>query len=261
MKLVSKLKIEGRIRFDTAFHIGSGEGGGGGSDMGVLLDYTGGPILPGSSLKGVFRSTAESIAEHFRLKTCFLDRTQDWCSGANEKLARKKLEELSRANAEGIDRILSESLCDTCLLFGSLLANGKLRFSDANVLTWAGALEIRDGVGIDRDSGTSVHGVKYDYEVVPAGAAFAFSLVAENLTARERALVYAVIKEWERGFRLGGMTSRGFGSATLHEVVTREVDFTDPKQRVDYLVGGNMPEVASETMQQSIGEALGVDNA
>ena len=63
MNLGKKIRIEAVVQFVTAFHIGSGRPGETTSDMGVLLDPAGKPILPGSSLKGVFRSTAEKRSE------------------------------------------------------------------------------------------------------------------------------------------------------------------------------------------------------
>lgn len=256
MKLDKRLEIKGRIRFETAFHIGSGSGGAGASDMGVLLDHGGQPVLPGSSLKGVFRSTAEALAEHLGASTCFLDKLQKICAGGNEDLAKDRLEKLSRASAAEIDQILSSSLCDTCRLFGSVLSKGKIRFSDAPVLEWAGALEIRDGVGIDRDSGTAVPRVKYDYEAVPAGASFAFTMTAENLTEREQALVFVVLGEWQRRFHLGGMTSRGFGAARLVDVELSAVDFSEPDQRLAYLLDGTTKTLDAAEVRHAVELAL-----
>ncbi len=261
MKLESRIRIVGTIEFNTPFHLGSGEEGAAAADLGVRLDVNGAPVLPGSSLKGVFRSTAESLAEHLGMKTCFLDRQQGWCAGSSEELSKRQLERLETADGPTVDRILAENVCDVCRLFGSLLARGRLRFQDAMVESWAGVLEIRDGVGIDRDAGTAVVGVKYNYEVVPAGATFKFLLDAENLAPRERALVAVVVREWERGVRLGGMTSRGMGAAHLKNVDIRQVDLSDRSQRFEYLLHGTMPSLTADQIEAEIRNGLEVANA
>lgn len=238
MKLNKRLMVTGTLRFDTAFHLGSGDEGEGATDMGVLLDYKGEPCLPGSSLKGAFRSAAESLAEHLGMSTCFLEKSHSWCAGGNEKLSKERLKELEKAQSRDVNQILDEALCDTCKLFGSSLARGFVRFRDAQLLSWAEVLEKRDGVGIDRDSGTAVDRVKYNFLVVPQGASFEFHLEAENLNAAQEGLILAVVLQWQRGVSLGGMTSRGLGHAILESVEVREVDLTDSTQRLAYLLDG-----------------------
>ncbi|MBI5526472.1 MAG: CRISPR-associated RAMP protein [Deltaproteobacteria bacterium] len=250
MKLASRFRITASIRFTTAFHLGSGSEGSDFADMGVLTDHTGAPALPGSSLKGVFRANAESLAGHLGMWTCFLEKRHEKCAGASQDLARARLKDLDKAaNGIEVEGILSNSLCDVCRLFGSQLARGKLRFHDARIKSWAGALELRDGVGIDRDSGTAVDGVKYDFEVVPAGAVFDFTLDGENLNSIEFALVAATLLEWERGVSLGGMTSRGLGKAILEDLGVRRVDLENPAARLRYLVDGNMQDVPKDDLR------------
>ena len=79
LKLASRLSIRGTIRFETAWRIGSGREGPSMSDLGVLLDPEGQPILRGSSLKGKLRSTCEALAPALGpapnqgLSACLLD--------------------------------------------------------------------------------------------------------------------------------------------------------------------------------------------
>jgi CRISPR-associated RAMP protein (TIGR02581 family) len=260
MRLDRRLKVTGMIEFRTAFHLGSGGEGAGASDLGVLTDHEGTPLLPGSSLKGVFRSTAESLAEHLGMRACFLEREHPWCAGGSIELGRKKLKQLETARGAEVDAILAE-LCDVCRLFGSSLARGKLSFHDAVAESWAQVLEVRDGVGIDRDSGTAVDKVKYDYEVVPAGARFRFTMGGENLTDGEFALVAVVVREWARGVQLGGMTSRGLGAAVLEDVRFETVELADPSQRLEYLLNGTMRALEPERLETLIRQTIEVGNA
>ena len=69
LRLKRKLNIQACILFETAWRIGSGQEGPT-SDLGVLLDSVGQPILPGSSIKGKLRSTCEALAPALSRKAC-----------------------------------------------------------------------------------------------------------------------------------------------------------------------------------------------
>ena len=49
--------------------------------------------------------------------------------------------------------------------------------------------ELRDGVAIDRDSEKAIDGLKYDFEVVPASAAFDLEITLENATPQDLQLI------------------------------------------------------------------------
>ena len=239
--LFNRVKISGTIEFLTAFHLGTGKEGESMTDLGVLVDIDGTPLIPGSSLKGAFRSTAERIAHLINLESCFLNPAGS-CPGGNQEAGKKANERLEKAKSdEDIDEILSE-LCDTCLLFGSTLARGKVYFRDALCEDWAQIIEVRDGVAIDRDSGTAAHRAKYDFEIIPRGATFQFELYAENLSPEEELLLKLTALEWSREVRLGGKTSSGLGLGKMNSLKYKRVDLTDPAQCVDYLCSGEMKE-------------------
>lgn len=66
-------------------------------------------------------------------------------------------------------RFIEHNLCDTCKLFGSTAFAAKVRVSDLRLRGgWVEMTEIRDGVGIDRDTETAKAKIKFDLEVVPA---------------------------------------------------------------------------------------------
>ena len=72
-RLDGRIEVSGTIRFKSAFHLGTGEGGRAGTDKGALVGADGTPLLPGSSVKGVFRSTAERLAHLLGLTACLLE--------------------------------------------------------------------------------------------------------------------------------------------------------------------------------------------
>jgi CRISPR-associated protein Csm3 len=114
-------------------------------------------------------------------------------------------------------RFIEHKLCDTCKLFGSTSFAAKVRISDQRVCEpWVELMEIRDGVGIDRDTETARPKVKFDLEVVPAQTEFQFCFDAENLTVRDLGLLCIGIQEFRMGLvPLGGRSTRGLGACQL----------------------------------------------
>ncbi len=235
-----KVKITGRLVFDTAFHIGSGREGELATDMGVLLEPDGRPILPGSTLKGNFRSFAERLSGYLGLTACLLDCSLSGvkCVGdesyRNSKGVYDKFKEIKEERKK-LDW-LENNTCDVCKLFGSPLQASRIFFSDGELLDWGRGLQVRDGVCIDRDTETARHGAKYDFEVVPKGAEFKISIEIENPEDHELALVGAALAEWENGFRLGGFTSRGLGKVSLTSKKVEETDYSNSEQLKNYLL-------------------------
>ncbi len=243
-QLRSKLLIQATLVFDTAWRIGSGREGQTLSDLGVLLDPTGLPLLPGSSLKGRLRSTCEQLASILGMTACMLDSdaTGVECVSDVDQYKRLRAEYAKTlpggAASTGTDQRLTwidEHTCDVCKLFGSPVRRGRLRVADGQLLSWPGVIEVRDGVVVDRDSRTAVEGLKYDYETVPAGTQFRLWIELENASDRELALVGAALFEWAGGSSLGGFTSRGLGRFHLENITISGVDFSNPQERIKYL--------------------------
>lgn len=241
-----KIRIEGTLAFETAFHIGSGKEGEMATNMGVLIDQNGRPILPGSTLKGNFRSLAERLSGYLGLSACLLDNglSGDGCfTGLSNQERNPKYEVFKALKTEDAKlKWLHNNTCDICQFFGSPLHSSRIFFSDGELINWSNALQIRDGVCIDRDSETARPGEKYDFEVVPAGAAFRITIELENPLDKELALVGAVLTEWEAGFRIGGFTSRGLGRVRLEDKTVRQMDYKDPDQLKQYLLKREMQE-------------------
>lgn len=232
-----KVRISGRLVFETAFHIGSGKEGDFATDMGVLKDRQNRPILPGSSIKGCFRATAERLADHLGFSACMLDAGLSGkdCVG-DQTYFREVNDQFKEIRSEqGKLDWLGKHTCDVCRLFGSPLHASRIFFSDGRLINWQGSFQVRDGVAIDRDSGTARDGLKYDFEVASKDTTFEMVIDMENPEDREFALVAAVIAEWQSGFRLGGFTSRGLGRVVLTDVKVESVDYGDPKQLKEYL--------------------------
>ena len=237
-----KVKITGKLTFHTAFHIGSGKEGELSTHMGILLDPDGKPILPGSTLKGNFRSFAERLAPYLKMTACLLDTTLSAVDCVSDEVYRKTNQDAFKRLSSERDKLnwLDVRTCDVCKLFGSPMMASRIFFSDGILVDGGDAIGIRDGVCIDRDTETARPKAKFDYEVVPAGAVFQTTIEIENPEDDELALIAAVVGEWENGFRLGGFSSRGLGRVTFTDKKIESVDYTKPAQLIGYLVGNKM---------------------
>jgi CRISPR-associated RAMP protein (TIGR02581 family) len=244
LKLRRRVQVTAQLVFDTGWRIGTGKEGITSSDLGVLLDLAGRPLLPGSSLKGKLRSTCEALAEHLGLWACFLNassferRDDHNCVGDVNHYSRLKAEHRAALEGGAKEQLewIRRNTCDVCKLFGSPVRAARLRCADGILLTAeAAAVQVRDGVVLDRDSHNAVNGLKYDYEVLPAGTAFEVRFDLDNPTDADEALFGAALFEWAAGSSLGGFTSRGLGRFHLEEIKLRRADLENAEQRRRYL--------------------------
>lgn len=240
--MTRRVEFTGQLRMTSALHVGGGIGTSSFTDAGVLRHPNGQPFIPGSSMKGVLRSHVERIAQSSGLEECGVSScllypddpsatTAPECPSPGWIDAGK---DATTATEEDFGR-----LCHTCTLFGSPILAGKVRIPDLEILpeTYEGEVEIRDGVGIDRDRGRPVDGIKFDYEVVPADSVFEFSLALDSPDDTELALAAIAIREMQRGHvSVGAKTTRGLGSCVLQNLQVRTADFSSVQGMTDYLL-------------------------
>lgn len=234
LKPTRHVRFTGRLRLTSALHIGSGSETAGGVDAGVVRRSDGQPYIPGSSLKGVLRSHLERLAQADGLEavsSCglyepFGDRqcpTPTWIEEGKDS-----------TRAEEAD---FEKLCYTCTLFGSPILAGKVRLPDldlkaheADPTTFVQQTEVRNGVGINRDSGQAQPGVLYDFEVVPPDTVFGFDLMVDSPDKNELGLLCAGLQDLCHGrLPIGGKTTRGLGHCVLEQLTVTDHDFSTPE--------------------------------
>jgi CRISPR/Cas system CSM-associated protein Csm3 (group 7 of RAMP superfamily) len=140
--------------------------------------------------------------------------------------------------------LLDVLLCDTCKTLGSVHLVSAAFFHDLPVDgEWHDMFQIRDGVGIDRDSERAKEQIKFDYEVAPPQTAFKFELTLENPSERDLGLIAIGLQEFVQGMvPIGGIRSRGLGRCHLEGLKVAWVDFTDEQARKKYLVSSEMTE-------------------
>lgn len=216
--------ISGRLKTLSGLHIGSGAFSET-TDAPINRNIDGEIVIPGTALAGSLRALATRLAPHIVGKRCI-----------------------------AFDENTSAESCDclVCGLFGSINTAGssdqgsasKIWFRDAVFEGEYGLkISIRDGVGIDRETGSSARAAraKYDYEVIPKGSKFSFQLVFEDVLGPEEENVLAcVLQEWcaGRGY-LGGNKARGLGNIKLEDIKLFAVNLSDKDRLMKYLKESN----------------------
>lgn len=263
----------GLLKLEHPLHIGSGLTANDTTSP-IIRDQNNYPLIPGSSLRGAFRARVERLVRGLQetkvlggMACCILfeDGTTD-CPGTNEKKAK----ELSKIAQEKGEQVLweklEESLCDVCKLFGvSTFFASRLRITDSQVVLTKDPPDkaltaTRHGVGINRDTGTAAHGVKFDHEVALANLSFRMEMILENASPRDLQLLAMGFSELEHGhIALGGKSGRGLGKVRLIDGNYELFKLTDKAALKNYLMTGKPTEEGrlSTFTQRHLNELFG----
>lgn len=201
-RLESLTKVCGFLETRSGLHVGAGKvSDPTAADLPVLRDALGDPYIPGSSLKGVLRSSLEALLRA-------IDERPDWWSC--DPFEDPCLDERGDPG----------EACTVCRLFGSRAAAGGVLVRDLYLRREAGSrarpIGRRDGVGIDRDLRTAAERILYDFEAVRRGVRFDLEIVLENAGEVERGLLAGALDLLDSGVRgLGGKAARGLGRVAV----------------------------------------------
>ena len=181
-------------------------------------------FLPGSSLKGVFRSHSEKVVCSLKSHVvCYpfagnedkgVDLTarrkdyRDSCGAVFTELARG-----DRAKIDEDTEFVYANSCPACRLFGSTGFIGRIAIGDAYLTPDSKPItEQRDGVGIDRLTGGASHGAKFELEVVSTGVSFETDIHIRNFEIWQLGMLFIVLQDLEDELiRIGSGRSRGLG--------------------------------------------------
>lgn len=224
---MSEYFITATIHLKTALHIGTGKGGGA-ADSSVRRRGDGTIFIPGRAIGGSLRTLATRIAPRLGYVHCY---------ALQEKLPKEPCP------------------CPVCDLFGNIRPTdpeqkpadearaSSLWIYDA-LINETHLTYVRDGVGIDRSSGTASRHVKFSYETVPAGTTFVLKM---RLAARPEEketnmiLLAAVLAEWQSGRgQLGSNVARGLGQFWLEGVEVRQTKLATADDLITYLRAANI---------------------
>ena len=232
-KLVNEAYFTLRITTTGPLLIRSGRATISGPDMTPVLTFRNGQqeiFLPGSSLKGVFRSHSEkivcSLKPHVvcypfsgseKMEADLAQRQRDYRDSCGERFnqfAKKGFEE--RDLLERRTDFVYDNSCPTCRLYGSTGFIGRIAIGDA-YLSSRSITEQRDGVGIDRLTGGASHGAKFELEVVSKDVSFETDIHLRNFEIWQLGMLFVVLQDLEDELiHIGSGRSRGLGKVTAH---------------------------------------------
>ncbi|MDP3029805.1 MAG: type III-A CRISPR-associated RAMP protein Csm3 [Deltaproteobacteria bacterium] len=229
--LQGKIIIKGKIKAETALHIGGSKTGIdiGGVDNTVIKDHEGKPYIPGSSLKGKMRSLLEKA---------------EGLASDDKRVWQKKPQKADKSDGIGL-HICNEPECAICNIFGR--NNGPYEVvkdgSQLNInQTTPSRLIFRDGELIDSSIPEDVKEnlefewteVKWENSIdritsaanprqqerVPRGAEFELELVYNIYTEEDKTRFRKVLKAMQllEDDYLGGSGSRGYGKISFNNI-------------------------------------------
>ena len=237
----NRLEITGILTTVTALRISAGRSTEPiGSDLPVIKDALGRPLIPGASFKGALRSRLESFlrgvvgSERSLVANPAIE--EEWSITSTEMRTLKD----SNATDEALTKAILQKTDLISHLFGSPWIASKFQVRDLTVSpkNWFGQYQERDGVAIDRDTETAADGKLYDFQVVPAGTPFEFKAVVENAEEWELGLLMIGLHQFEtEQIPLGGGRSRGLGVVKLDINQMWWFDYPEdkPQELLDYL--------------------------
>ena len=179
----------------------------------ILSDDVEKPYIPGSSLKGVFRSVAESILKTYGHPDSSRenDRYRETISSEIREGLKNKFSDVDILRIVGKLGLVSK-------VFGSSSYFSLISFSDFyppknHVPSTVG----KTGIAIERRYGSVRKGGLYTVEAVEPGSVFSGFISLKNTPNYIVGLVSEIISDYiNSGFiRIGGMKSRGFGRVVI----------------------------------------------
>jgi len=201
-KLTCRIEIKGVLTNLTQLHIGSastdslGEAEADNPLIRVHIKGNKVPYIPGSSLKGVFRTFIERIA-----------------SSSGESICNPFDHRSPCQTIEG-------KQCIACRIFGSQQIASHIYVSDAMPISEY-FTTIKPGIGINRVTGSTQRGALFMIETLAPNAKFEFQMIIENIDifkneSAEGKLLKFLFKQLQNGtIRIGGKTSSGLGAVKL----------------------------------------------
>jgi len=196
------------------------------TDAPFMSDFSGRPYIPGSSIRGAIRAEVERIVSALDSRKTGITTCISFEKGNCADKVKDFQKQLADNQGAGTDsdiadarlaEFMEEKFCDVCRLFGTAGYATRIFFEDCKLLGGEStAMLIRDGVGIDRDTGSAREGAKFDYEVIEKGC-FSFRMTAENLelSGPDKKLVNLILSLLISGIFVGGKRAGGMGKLKL----------------------------------------------
>ena len=239
--MLKRLVNEARFRIDLTatgpLLVKSGHATLTGPDMTPVITFRNGVAqvyIPGSSLKGAFRSHVEKIIRTVRpievvVSDPFAKTGKDQAAG---NWFNDRERDLKREGKSLDNPTVYKDSCPVTRLFGSTWFIGRVSIGDAYLKSeiQPRPTEKRDGVGIDRLTGGAAQGAKFELEVVSAGTVFSTQVLLRNFECWQLGAILLVVQDMEDELiRLGSGKSRGLGAvkADVSDIAVHTFDVAD----------------------------------
>lgn len=251
----NKYVITGELTVKTALHIGSGKEKDDRDAPFISLDNDKNFYVPGSSFKGYLSTKLERFLDSgngFKIKSngeilneadvklIFGYTNLDKLETKIDNKDNEEIKKLKENNKKIQDRIVKKLNAEKLDEVKSLA--GRIHISDMESLT-EDVFVTRDGIKIDRNTGATEKGAKFDYDVVPAGTQFNVRIELENIEDYQLELLGLALRDImsEEGDLLGGKTSRGIGRCKLENLKMEYVKADDEEKLAKYIFTGKFP--------------------
>ena len=245
----NKYIIKGRLKVLTALHIGSGVEEDGHDAPFITIDKD--PknkifYIPGSSFRGYLSTKLERLLAKENNYRFVTDRGilneadvklifgYTNLQNEDDNIKDKVLENL------GYDKNNKDDKEENYYSMA-----GKIHISDMFISSEVDTIK-RDGIKIDRNTGATKKGGKFDYDVLPSGTEFEFVMELDNIEDYQLDLIKLALIDILEGDLFGGKISRGIGKCKL---ILNEVEFIDAKNKQDlenYILKKEMKKIISK---------------
>lgn len=243
-KFENRYKITGELVVLTALHIGSGKEEENHDSPFMSLEVNGEKLyyIPGSSFRGYLSTKLERFLEEDNGIVLKDKNTNDKLNSADVKLIFGYTN-LDGEKDEVKNRVAKKlGYKDLKQIDSFKSMAGRIHIADMKILSEVDSIK-RDGIKIDRNTGATEKGAKFDYDVLPSGTKFEFVMELENLEKYQINLVALALQDILEGDLFGGKLSRGIGKCRLD---IKEIKYTDRSNLKDYLFKRKMGTLKKE---------------
>ncbi len=181
------------------------------------------PYIPGSSLKGVFRTVVESILVSVGKYTCLIEK-ESHCKDIENKIKNANMAN----NYEEINNLLKQ-FCFACKIFGGPGYASNIFVSDCLPIPKSVGYDTSLGIAINRLDGVAARGAIFSYEHINPNSMFDFHFKSTNLPNYLMGLVFYAIFLINKGIVLiGGKNRAGLGNVNI---VINSLEIQTPEER------------------------------
>lgn len=245
-KVVNRYTFQLNFKLATPLHIGGNQEEAITADSGIVRDANGKPFIPGSSLKGLFRSASERALHLISDKdACFLNAACDPTKKFGKDALKKKDE-------KELFNTLYENVCPVCQTYGGGTIASKVKFQH---IVFEESIEsrVRTSNRIDRETGAAASQALFSYEYIQPKSELQLIIEAENMTDLNiKVLALAIAQFQQNMIRLGGKQAKGLGQIEAIDgtVLIQKFDEANKKEALAALLGmSQQPEPLSTFLQ------------